>query len=160
MEPTFIDKSVLDQLRLTVPLAPLHLPACIAGIEAVTAKRKTIPQVACFDTAFHSSLPELARQLPLPGRFAKVRRYGFHGLSYEFAMSTVAKPVPAKIVIAHLGNGASVVAVRDGHSVDTTMSFTPGGGIFMGTRSGDLDPAALVYLMREHRLDVDALERA
>jgi acetate kinase len=134
------------------------MPACIAGIEAIAARHPGMPQVVCFDTAFHATLPEVARRLPLPDRFNAVRRYGFHGLSYEYVMSTLGVEPPPRIVIAHLGNGASLVAVKDGRAIDTTMGLTPTGGILMGTRSGDLDPGVLVYLARSNGLGPDALE--
>ena len=158
--PALVDGALLASLRALTPLSPLHMPAALAGIDAVSALHPRLPQVACFDTAFHQGLPEVARRLPLPDRFNQdeVRRYGFHGLSYEYVLSTL-RPVPARLVIAHLGNGASLVAVRDGRSVDTTMGLTPTGGVPMGTRTGDLDPGVLLYLARRYRLDLDALER-
>ncbi len=115
-------------------------------------------QIVCFDTAFHATLPEVAARLPVPGRFTEVRRYGFHGLSYEHVMATLGSAAPLRIVIAHLGGGSSLVAVKDGRSIDTTMSFTPASGILMGTRPGDLDPGVLIYLARERGLDIAALE--
>jgi acetate kinase len=158
--PARVDAGLISTLRALVPLAPLHLPAAIAGIEAVTQRSPTQKQIACFDTAFHSTLPAVARHLPLPPRFAdhEVRRYGFHGLSYEYVLSTLVAPVPERIVIAHLGNGASLAAVQGGRSIDTTMGLTPSGGIPMGTRTGDLDPGILFYLMREKGLSPAALE--
>jgi len=158
---TRIDGSVLDALRRAVPFAPLHLPAAIAAIEAVVARHPGLAQVACFDTAFHHSLPERVRRLPLPDALwdAGVRRYGFHGLSYEYLVARVGASALGRAVLAHLGNGASLAAVRDGEPIDTTMGFTPTGGVVMGTRSGDLDPGVLVYLMREHGNDADALEQ-
>jgi acetate kinase len=158
--PARVDADLVASLRALVPLAPLHLPAAIAGIEAVTQRTPGLAQVACFDTAFHSTLPDVARHLPLPSRFAdqEVRRYGFHGLSYEYVLSTLATPIPERIVIAHLGNGASLAAVRGGRSVDTTMGLTPSGGIPMGTRTGDLDPGVLLYLLREKGLTPAELE--
>jgi acetate kinase len=161
VEPARVDPALVAELQRLVPIAPLHLPAAIAGIETILARRPELPQVACFDTAFHATMPEIARRLPLPDRFDQegIRRYGFHGLSYEYVLSTLGPRPPARIVIAHLGNGSSLVAVRDGRSVDTTMGFTPAGGILMGTRTGDLDPGVLVYLAREKQLSADALER-
>jgi acetate kinase len=158
--PASIDASLIESLRSLVPLAPLHLPAAIAGIEAAAARFPGLPQIACFDTAFHASLPELAWRLPLPEWVCAlgVRKYGFHGLSYEYVMSTLPPPVPGRIVIAHLGNGASLVAVRDGRAIDTTMGLTPTGGVPMGTRTGDLDPGVMLYLARERRLSSDELE--
>jgi len=163
--PTFVDDGVLDELRALIPLAPLHEPAAIAGIEAAQLQLAGVPQVACFDTAFHRTLPEEAAHLPLPERFWRdgVRRYGFHGLSYEYVVEHVGAEQLGRAVIAHLGNGASLCAVREGRSVDTTMGFTPTGGIVMGTRPGDLDPGILVHLMSDGvggpGLDRDALDR-
>lgn len=159
IQPERIGALLMRDLHDLIPFAPLHLPVCISAIEAVTARSPTLPQVACFDTAFHATLPELTRRLPIPARFSNVRRYGFHGLSYEYVMSTLGPDAPPRIVIAHLGNGASLVAVKDGKSVDTSMALTPTGGILMGTRSGDLDPGVLIYLAREYALDAGALER-
>ena len=158
--PTRVDASLLDDLRALVPLAPLHLPPAILAIEAITQRNPKLPQVACFDTAFHAGIPELARRLPLPDFLYEegVRRYGFHGLSYEYVMSELGPNIPARIVMAHLGNGASLVAVKDGQPIDTTMGLTPTGGILMGTRSGDLDPGVVVFLAREKGLSADALE--
>ncbi|MBV9949897.1 MAG: acetate/propionate family kinase [Myxococcales bacterium] len=156
--PETIGPELLLDLRELVPLAPLHLPPSIHAIEAVSARLPGVPQVACFDTAFHATLPPVARRLPLPDRFAEVRRFGFHGLSYEYILSTFGSSPPARLVVAHLGNGASLAAVREGRCVDTTMGFTPTGGILMGSRTGDLDPGAIVYLMRRYGLSADAIE--
>jgi len=149
--PVPIDDVVLDELRALVPLAPLHEPAAIAGIEAARAARPGVPQIACFDTAFHATLSDEAARLPLPARFwnAGVRRYGFHGLSYEYVVDRLGADRLGRSVVAHLGNGASLCAIDGGRSVDTTMGFTPTGGIVMGTRSGDLDPGVLVHLLAE-----------
>ena len=158
--PARVDDALVTELKALVPLAPLHMPAAIAGIQAVSARFSELPQVACFDTAFHRTMPDIARRLPLPDAIDRegVRRYGFHGLSYEYVMSTLGDAPPSRIVIAHLGNGSSLVAVKDGKAVDTTMGFTPAGGVMMGTRTGDLDPGVLVYLLREKNLSADALE--
>ncbi len=120
-----------------------------------------LPQAACFDTAFHHAMPELARRFPLPRALwdQGLRRYGFHGISYEYIVRTLGRDAPSRIVIAHLGNGASMVAVRDGHPLETTMGFSPTGGFMMGTRSGDLDPGAILYLLNEKHLDPSLLER-
>jgi acetate kinase len=159
-EPALVDDGVLTDLRELVPFAPLHMPAAIAGIDAIRA-RWDIPQVACFDTAFHHGMPELARRLPLPDALwdAGVRRYGFHGLSYEYIVSAIGAAELGHAVIAHLGNGASMVAVRNGQSVDTTMGFTPAGGLIMSTRSGDLDPGVPVFMLREQGYDAGRLEQ-
>ena len=159
--PARIDASVRDDLRRLVALAPLHMPSGLAVIDAVISKFPALPQVACFDTAFHHRLPELARRLPLPGWLwdEGIRKYGFHGLSYEYVLATLGPATRGRVVIAHLGNGASLAAVRDGQPLDTTMGLTPTGGLVMGTRSGDLDPGVLLYLLREKRYDADALGR-
>ncbi len=158
-EPTIVDDRVLAELRELVAFAPLHMPAAIAGIEAVAA-RWDIPQVACFDTAFHHRMPVIAQRLPLPDSLWDdgVRRYGFHGLSYEYVVDTLGPDELGRAVIAHLGNGASMAAVHDGRSLDTTMAFTPAGGLVMSTRPGDLDPGVAVYLLREKGYDADRLE--
>jgi acetate kinase len=147
LEPVRIDGQVLAKLRDAVPFAPLHLPAAIGAIEAVAERAPGIPQVACFDTFFHRTLPEVARRFPLPQDVSAlgVRRYGFHGLSYEGVVAGLR--LPPRAVIAHLGNGASMCAVKDGACIDTTMGLTPAGGFMMGTRSGDLDPGVIVFLL-------------
>jgi acetate kinase len=144
-----------------IPFAPLHLPAEIAAIEAIAARMPDRPQVVCFDTAFHRDLPDVARRLPLPRAAwdAGIRRYGFHGLSYEYVLEQVGGAAAGRLVMAHLGNGVSLAAVRDGKPIDTTMGLTPTGGLMMGTRTGDIDPGALVHWMRAHDADVDALAR-
>jgi len=158
--PALVDDALVASLRELVPLAPLHMPAALACIEEVRARYPDLPQVACFDTAFHATMPEVAHRLPIPDRFAEggVRRFGFHGLSYEYVMSALGAERPEKVIIAHLGNGASLVAVAGGRAIDTTMGLTPSGGVVMGTRTGDLDPGVLLYLAREHGLSVDDLE--
>ena len=159
-EPALVDDDVLADLHELVQFAPLHMPAAIAGIDAIRG-RWDIPQVACFDTAFHRHMPELAQRLPLPDALwdAGVRRYGFHGLSYEYVVGALGAAELGRAVIAHLGNGASMVAVHHGQSVDTTMGFTPAGGLIMSTRSGDLDPGIPVYLLREQGYDANRLEQ-
>ncbi len=163
--PVRVDEDVLAHLDELVPLAPLHQPHNLAAIRAVAAKAPHLPQVACFDTAFHRSQPPLAQAFALPRRFADegVRRYGFHGLSYEYIASVLpsvdAKAAVGRTVVAHLGNGASMCALRAGKSVATTMGFTPLDGLPMGTRCGALDPGVLLYLMDEHKLDARAIER-
>src|SRR4029453_13669672 len=143
-----------------VPLAPLHMPSGLAGVEAVAAKYPTVPQVVCFDTAFHCDLPDVARRLPLPSSLpsAALRRFGFHGLSYEYVVSRLGAAA-GRAGIAPPGNGGSMAAVRDGRSVDTTMGLTPAGGFMMGTRTGDLDPGVLTYLMREAGYEAERLGR-
>jgi len=158
--PERVTPALLAALRRLVPLAPLHMPSGLAGVEAVAAKYPTVPQVVCFDTAFHCDLPDVARRLPLPSSLpsAALRRFGFHGLSYEYVVSRLGAAA-GRTVIAHLGNGASMAAVRDGRSVDTTMGLTPAGGFMMGTRTGDLDPGVLTYLMREAGYEAERLDR-
>jgi acetate kinase len=140
--PERINPALLETLRDLIPYAPLHRPSEIGIIEAVESRFPELPQVACFDTAFHRGMPELAQHFPLPRRFWEdgLRRYGFHGISYEFIRGELGETAPRRTIIAHLGNGASMVALRDGSPIDTTMGFTPAGGFMMGTRSGDLDP--------------------
>ena len=159
--PERVTPAVLADLRAAVPLAPVHLPAALACIEAIRARHPDVPQVVCFDTAFHRTMPAVSRRLPLPRALHErgIRRYGFHGLSYEYVVATIGATALGRAVIAHLGNGASMVAVRDGAAVDTTMGFTPTGGFMMGTRSGDLDPGVLVHLMTHEGCDAAAIER-
>ena len=156
-----IDDGLLRDLRAALRFAPLHLPAEIAAIEAVQTAWPHIPQIACFDTAFHQTIPEIASRLPLPRNLwhEGVRKYGFHGLSYEYIVSQLPAHADGKTIIAHLGNGASMAAVRNGQCRDTTMGLTPTGGLVMGTRSGDLDPGVLLYLMEEKGYDAGQLER-
>jgi acetate kinase len=161
--PTRVDDEVLRALDELAPLAPLHQPYGLAAIRAVAATRPELPQVACFDTAFHHTMPRSAWAFGLPRALtdAGVRRYGFHGLSYEWASERLAQldPGAGRAVVAHLGNGASLCALRDGRSVATTMGLTPLDGLLMGTRSGALDPGAVLYLVRERFAgDVGAVE--
>jgi len=157
--PERITNTLLNELRRLIPFAPLHLPDEIAGIEAVTSHFSNLPQVACFDTAFHRSMPEVTQRFALPRALwdKGVRRYGFHGISYEYIMRTFGVNPPSRLIIAHLGNGASMVAVKDGNPLDTTMGFTPAGGFMMGTRSGDLDPGIILFLLEELHFDVQRL---
>jgi acetate kinase len=159
--PERVTPELLAALRTLVPLAPLHLPAALHGIDAVSHHFPGLPQVACFDTAFHRRMPAVAQRLPLPRtlRAKGIQRYGFHGLSYEYVVTTLGAATLGRAVIAHLGNGASLAAVRDGLPVDTTMGFTPTGGLMMGTRSGDLDPGVLVHLLANEGFDARAIER-
>ncbi len=147
--PERVDAALMDSLRLLVPFAPLHLPAELQIIEAVTAHFGELPQVVCFDTAFHHALPAVAQRFPLPRSFSErgIRRYGFHGLSYEFVVESLGAARLGRAVLAHLGSGASMAAVKDGAPIDTTMGLTPTGGFMMGTRTGDLDPGLLVHLL-------------
>jgi acetate kinase len=154
-QPQRVTPELLDELRRLSPLDPAHLPGEIALIEAFQRRSPDLPQVACFDTAFHHAMPRVARLLPLPRRYdaAGVQRYGFHGLSYTYLMEELARAAGAeaaggRVLLAHLGNGASLAAVRGGRPIDTTMGFTPTAGLVMGTRTGDLDPGVLIHMMR------------
>ena len=155
-----VDDSILRQLESAAAFAPLHTPMALAIIRFAREHFPGIPQAACFDTAFHAGLPDVARILPIPRQLQAegIHRYGFHGLSCESILRQLAGELPGRVVIAHLGNGASITAVKDGKSVDTSMGLTPTGGVVMGTRSGDLDPGVLVYLMREKKLDAAMIE--
>ncbi len=159
--PERLDARLVESLRELAPLAPLHLPGELSVIEAVSARFPALPQVVCFDTAFHHRMPEEARRLPLPRALWDdgIRRYGFHGLSYEYIVWRLGPAARGRTIIAHLGNGASMAAVRNGLPVDTTMGLTPTGGFMMGTRSGDLDPGVLLYLLREKDYDSERLDR-
>jgi acetate kinase len=158
-----VTPALLDELASYAPLAPHHQPHNVAAIRAVAARRPGLPQVACFDTAFHTDQPRVATRLSLPREYEVrgLRRYGFHGLSYEYVTGALpalsGEPLPARLVIAHLGNGASLCAVRDGRGVATTMGFSTLDGLVMGTRCGALDPGVLLYLMREQGLAEPAL---
>jgi acetate kinase len=164
-QPVLVNTKVLTELEALVPLAPLHQPHCIAVIRAVQDAMPALPQIVCFDTAFHITQPAVAQAFALPRRLTAegVRRYGFHGLSYEYIASAlpVLRPelADARVVVAHLGNGASMCALRGKRSVATTMSFTPLDGLVMGTRCGNLDPGVLLYLMDRHGMDARALEK-
>ena len=163
--PARIDGSVLTELEELIPLAPLHQPHNLAAARAVSRRAPHLPQVACFDTAFHRAQPEVAQRFGLPHRFTDtgVRRYGFHGLSYEYIASVLPEVDPraaaGRTVVAHLGNGASMCALLGGKSVATTMSFTPADGLVMGTRAGALDPGAVLYLMTRYGLGTRELEQ-
>jgi acetate kinase len=158
--PEQVAAPLLAELQRLVAFAPLHLPSAIQGIEAVMARFPGLPQVACFDTAFHRRMPELAQRFPLPRDlwYEGIRRYGFHGLSYEYIVATLGSAAQGRLIIAHLGNGASLAAVHHGQPLDTSMGFTPASGIMMGTRSGDLDPGVLIHLMHGKGYDVGQLE--
>lgn len=155
-DPQRITPEFLSELNQLVPLDPDHMPAAIRGIQFISQKFLDLPQVACFDTAFHSSLPKVARMYALPRRLYDqgILRYGFHGLSYEYVMRELhtleGKLANGRVIIAHLGSGASMVAVKEGKSIDTSMGFTPLEGLVMGSRSGDVDPGVLLYLL-EHK---------
>ena len=163
-KPTIVTPEVLQTLKGPIPPAPDHLPQEIKAIEAVCKRYPKLKQIVCFDTAFHHDMPRLGKIYPLPRYLLEqgIIRYGFHGLSYEFIMeelksidgSAVAK---GRIIVAHLGSGASMAAVKNGRSLDTTMGFTPTGGLMMSTRSGDLDPGVILYLLGEKKLSSEAV---
>lgn len=146
-----IDATVLQQLEAAKAFAPLHVPPALALLRAARGHFPAIPQSACLDTAFHADLPEIARTLPIPGelRAKGIERYGFHGLSYESIVRQLGHDLPPRLVIAHLGHGASVTAVANGRSIDTSMGLTPTGGLIMSTRCGDIDPGVMSYVVRE-----------
>jgi acetate kinase len=156
-----IDDEVLAELEAATAFAPLHIPPALDVIRFAEKNFPGTPQIACFDTAFHAEMPDVARVLAIPNEWkAKgIQRYGFHGLSCESIVSQLGAPLSERLIIAHLGNGASITAVRSGKSVDTSMGLTPTGGVIMGTRSGDLDPGVLVYLAREKNYDAAMLEK-
>lgn len=149
--PVRIDRATIDALKDLTALAPLHQPHNVAAIEAVAAALPQVSQVACFDTAFHATQPEVTARFALPERFwqAGIRRYGFHGLSYEAIVHRLGKEMSGRTVIAHLGNGASMAAVKDGRCVATTMGFSTLDGLMMGTRGGSIDPGVLIHLLRQ-----------
>ncbi|MEP7150722.1 MAG: acetate/propionate family kinase [Nitrospira sp.] len=164
-DPVVVSSEVLDELHRLSPYDPEHLPAEITLIEAFGKQYPQVPQVACFDTGFHQQLPRVARVLAIPRRYEKlgVRRYGFHGLSYAYLMEELKRVAGAdvargRVIIAHLGNGASMAAVRDGKSLDTTMGFTPASGLPMSTRSGDLDPGLFSYLSRTEGMTAEQFQ--
>ncbi len=162
--PVLINEKVLTELESLIPLAPLHQPHNLAAIRVLLEAMPAVPQVACFDTAFHCSQPEVAKRLAIPRRFAEegVRRYGFHGLSYEYIASKLPaldyELADARVIVAHLGSGASLCAMQNGRSIATTMGFSPLDGLVMATRCGNLDPGVLIYLMDHHNMDARALE--
>ena len=155
-----IDDEVLRQLGAASAFAPLHIPSALSVIAFAREHFAAATQVACFDTAFHVDLPEVARVLPILKelQFEGIQRYGFHGLSCGSIVRQLGNDLPDRLIIAHLGNGASVTAVKAGKSIDTSMGLTPSGGVIMGTRSGDLDPGVLIYLMREKQFNAAMLE--
>jgi len=163
--PVRVDATTIEQLAALTPLAPLHQPHNVAAIRAVTAIAPTLPQVACFDTAFHRTQPEVAQVFALPRRYRDegVRRYGFHGLSYEHIASALTaldtRAAAGRTVVAHLGNGASLCAMNNGHSVATTMGFSALDGLVMGTRCGAIDPGVLLYLLDRSGMSVHSLEQ-
>jgi acetate kinase len=164
-KPLRITPEIFAELEQLVPLDPDHLPAALAGIHFVSQRLPELPQIACFDTAFHSSLPKVARMYALPRRFfdGGVRRFGFHGLSYEYIVGELRALdillANGRVIVAHLGSGASMVALCQGKSVDTSMGFTPLEGLVMGTRSGDVDPGAIFYLLEQGKMSPADLDK-
>ena len=162
--PTVLNPQVLDQLRELIPLAPLHQPYNLAAIEAAMNRLPNVPQVACFDTSFHRGQPAVAELIPLPRelRQAGLQRYGFHGLSYEYIASVLPQVAPEiaqeRVIVAHLGSGASLCALKEGKSVDTTLGFTALDGLCMGTRPGALDPGVVLHLFQSLKLSVKEVE--
>jgi len=164
-DPQRVTPEFVSEIEKLAPLDPDHLPAAIRGIQFIAEKFPSVPQVACFDTAFHRTLPQVARMYALPRRFYDqgVVRYGFHGLSYEYIMSELGelegKLANGRVIIAHLGSGASMAAVKDGKSVDTSMGFAPLEGLVMATRSGDVDPGVLLYLLEQEKMSAKNLSK-
>jgi acetate kinase len=156
-----ITPEVVSELQACVHFAPLHIPVALQLIAEAEHAYGDVPQFACFDTAFHTTMPETAARFPLSRALYDegIRRYGFHGLSYESIVHQLGSKLPSRVVMAHLGSGASLAAVKDGKSVDTSMGLTPTGGIPMATRTGDLDPGVLLYLQRAKTMDADSLEK-
>ncbi|PAY10354.1 acetate kinase [Bradyrhizobium sp. UFLA03-84] len=160
--PVMLDERIITALDALTPLAPLHQPRCLAPVRAVQSLRPGLTQIACFDTAFHHGLVPPASRFAVPRSLEErgIRRYGFHGLSFEYVADRLATlaPTQTRTVVAHLGNGASLCALHHGRSVDTTMGLTPLDGLVMGTRCGTIDPGILLYLMQEERMSVDAVQ--
>lgn len=165
-EPERVTPKLLAELHRITPYAPDHLPRELEMIEALRKRHPKVPQVACFDTAFHRTMPRVAKLLPLPRRYTAkgVERYGFHGLSYSYLLEELARlgdpaATRGRVILAHLGNGASMAAVRDGQSIDTSMGFTPTAGLVMSTRTGDLDPGLVSYLARAEKMTAPQFQR-
>lgn len=164
--PRIVEEAVQQELADLAALSPQHMPAALSVLTSLRRHHAAVPHVACFDTAFHRGLPDVASRLPIPRRYVEqgIRRYGFHGLSYAYLMEELeriagAEAASGRVVLAHLGNGASMAAVRDGRCVDTTMALTPASGLVMGTRSGDLDPGLLMHLARTEGMTPERFER-
>ena len=165
-EPVIATQELLDELHRIVPFDPEHLPREIELIEAFRQHRPKLPQVACFDTAFHHTMPRVAKLLPIPRRYDTqgVQRYGFHGLSYAYLMQELERlagtqAANGRVILAHLGNGTSLAAVRNGRSMDTTMGLTPAAGLMMSTRSGDIDPGLISFLARSEQMTAEQFDR-
>ena len=163
--PVILESHALAELKKLIPLAPLHQPHNLAAIDAVGALAPHLPQIACFDTAFHATVPDIARNFALPKALTEkgIRRYGFHGISFSYIAQHLRETEPElahkDVVIAHLGNGASLCALKGGHSVATTMGFSALDGLMMGTRCGTIDPAVIFYLMRDENMSAEAVEK-
>lgn len=164
-QPERVTPGLLAKLRRITPYDPEHMPHEIALMEAFRRRHPALPQVACFDTAFHRAMPRVAKRLPIPWHYAAkgVERYGFHGLSYAYLMEELGRldreAATGRVILAHLGNGASLAAVRHGKSIDTSMAFTPTAGVVMSTRTGDLDPGLVYYLARTQRMTAARFQR-
>ncbi len=164
-DPVQLNDTVMTALDRLTPLAPLHQPHSLSPVRAILALRPRLPQIACFDTAFHRTLPAVATRFALPRAYESdgVRRYGFHGLSYEYIARTLRRTAPhlaaGRVVVAHLGNGASLCAMQDGRSIDTTMGFTALDGLMMGTRCGTLDAGVVLYMLQQQGLTPHAVEQ-
>ena len=162
--PTLVDDVVEDDLQNLRHLAPLHLPFGLDALRELRKAASNVPHVACFDTAFHATQPEIATRLPLPRSYHErgYRRYGFHGLNYEHVVKALpqqtGQALPSRLLVAHLGNGASMCAIRDGKSIATTMGFSTADGLVMGTRTGSIDPGVLIALMRDDHMSLEELE--
>lgn len=162
--PALVNEKVYEDLKALTPFVPLHQPASLSAMRVMLDKSPDIPQVACFDTAFHSTMPDYAKRFALPRKYFDkgVRRYGFHGLSYQYIVQHLQEEksplATGKLVVAHLGNGASVTAIENGKCVDTSMSFTPLDGLVMGTRTGHIDAAIILYMLQEEKLSPDEIE--
>ncbi|HET8551398.1 MAG TPA: acetate/propionate family kinase [Gammaproteobacteria bacterium] len=162
--PQWITPALVDALRALAPLDPDHLPQALSGIDTIGRRFPDLPQAACFDTAFHADMPPRAQMYALPRRYydAGIRHFGFHGLSYEYIVAALREREPAlvgRLIVAHLGNGASVAAIRNGRSIDTSMGYTPVAGLVMSTRCGDIDPGVLLDLAQQRGMDAAALNR-
>jgi acetate kinase len=164
-KPQIINRQLLDELNNIKSYDPEHLPHEIELIEAFLRRLPSVPQVACFDTAFHQSMPKVAKLLPIPRRFYEkgIQRYGFHGISYSYILQKLfkldEKIKQKRLIIAHLGNGASIVAIKNGKSIDTSMAFTPTAGFPMSTRPGDIDPGLVLYLIKNEKLDIEEFNK-
>ncbi|PKN50815.1 MAG: acetate/propionate family kinase [Deltaproteobacteria bacterium HGW-Deltaproteobacteria-13] len=161
LAPEIVTPSLMKELNALISLAPIHLPGELSCIEAVSEHYPQLTQVVCFDTFFHHQMPEMGKLLPLDYHLKQegIHRYGFHGLSYEYITGILGASVHGRVIIAHLGSGSSMTALKDGAPQDTTMGFSPLGGLMMGTRCGDLDPGIILYLMDEKGYDLRHLEK-